>query len=526
MDAEAGSQVVHTNIRALRAEDLPAVVAIERASFRDPWTPEMLADELHQALGWTAVAIDDEGMVVGFLIGRRYPDVWHLMDLAVAPGRRRRGVGRALLRAFLATAAGERRGVLLEVRHGNAPAIALYRAEGFAALSIRRHYYPDTGEDAVVMLHDAIGAVDAGDEPVAAGTSLQAGRGESDASGLDGPLLAIESSCDDTAAAVLTPTGEVLASVSHSQDAIHERYGGVVPEVASRAHVERMSAVVREALQQGGADVADLGGVAATVGPGLIGALLVGVQTAKTIAWSRRLPFYPVNHLHGHLAAAWLADPRAPLPMLTLVASGGHTMLIRVDGRAEFRLLGQTLDDAAGEAFDKGARLLGLGYPGGRELDELASRGDASRYTFPVGLRRSVRPDFSFSGVKTALYYLLRDMTEAERAKNAADVAASYQRAIVSALVEKTLRVAARERVKAVAVAGGVAANSLLRRRLLEEGAEAGFHVVVPPFAYCTDNAAMIGAAALSGPRLEFPDYLPVDASASLELGRWLPGIA
>ena len=197
-----------------------------------------------------------------------------------------------------------------------------------------------------------------------------------------------------------------------------------------------------------------LGGVAATVGPGLIGALLVGVQTAKAIAWSRRLPFHPVNHIHGHLAAAWLADPAAPLPLVTLVASGGHTLLVRVDDRTTFTLLGQTLDDAAGEAFDKGARLLGLGYPGGRELDELAKSGDPEAFSFPIGLKRSAQPDFSFSGVKTALYYLLRAMTAEERTAKAADVAASYRKAIVEALVSKTVQAAEAQGAEALAVAG------------------------------------------------------------------------
>ncbi|OFW55910.1 MAG: tRNA (adenosine(37)-N6)-threonylcarbamoyltransferase complex transferase subunit TsaD [Actinobacteria bacterium RBG_16_64_13] len=340
---------------------------------------------------------------------------------------------------------------------------------------------------------------------------------------LSGPLLAVESSCDDSAAAVLTPSGDVLASVTHSQDSIHERYGGVVPEVASRAHVERMTAVVSEALRQAACGVHELGGVAATVGPGLIGALLVGVQTAKAIAWARRLSFFPVNHIHGHLAAAWLADPDAPFPMVTLVASGGHTVLIRVEDRGTFSLLGQTLDDAAGEAFDKGARLLGLGYPGGRELDELAEQGNAKAFSFPVGLKRSAQPDFSFSGVKTALFYLLRGMDEEQRAASAADIAASYREAIVEALVSKAVRTAGQQKVKTLAVAGGVAANSLLRRRLVETGSKAGFHVVIPPLRYCTDNAAMIGAAALGGPRIEYPDYLDIDASASLSLGQWLP---
>jgi N6-L-threonylcarbamoyladenine synthase len=493
-------------VREMETGDLPSVMAIENASFDSPWSLGMMAGEVGQRLGWSRVAVGPGAGVVGFIIGRRYPDVWHVMNLAVAPPRRRAGVGESLLADFLEAADLAGTEVVLEVRQDNREATALYEAWGFEVVAVRRAYYTDSGEDALMMSR-----------------SVGAGRPRPRSEVLHGPLLAIESSCDDSAAAVLEPEGTVLASISHSQDAIHERYGGVVPEVASRAHVERMTAVIREALRRAGCGVGELGGVAVTVGPGLIGALLVGVQTAKAIAWSRRLPFYPVNHLHGHLAAAWLTDPEVLFPMVTLVASGGHTLLIRVDHRRGFRLLGQTLDDAAGEAFDKGARLLGLGYPGGRELDRLAEKGDPEAFSFPIGLKRSPKPDFSFSGVKTALYYLLRDMTPDERADQAADVAASYRRAIVEALVGKAVEAARRERVSTLAVAGGVAANSLLRRRMVEAGTAAGLEVIIPALAYCTDNAAMIGAAALGGPRLDYPAYLDVDASASLSLGRWLP---
>ncbi len=337
-------------------------------------------------------------------------------------------------------------------------------------------------------------------------------------------LLAIETSCDDTSAALMSLDGRPLSSLVYSQDAMHEKYGGVVPEVASRAHVERISLVIREAMTGAGVGMDDLTRIAVTVGPGLIGALLVGLHTAKTIAWSRRLPLTPVNHLHGHLAAVWLADPGVPFPHVTLVASGGHTALVRVDAPRSFRLLGQTLDDAAGEAFDKGARLLGLGYPGGRELDVLAETGDASAFHFPVGLRRGGNLDFSFSGVKTSLYYVLRDMSPDERAGRAADVAASYRAALVEALVTKLLAAARAERVAAVGVAGGVAANSLLRRRLADDGQSAGLRVVIPPFSFCTDNAAMIAAAALAGPVLAYPEYLDLEAAASLPLGVDIPG--
>lgn len=332
-------------------------------------------------------------------------------------------------------------------------------------------------------------------------------------------LLAIETSCDDTAAAIVHEEGRVLASVSHSQDSIHQKYGGVVPEVASRAHVERATLVVREALDQAGVGMGDLGRVAVTVGPGLIGALLVGLTTAKTIAWSRRLPLTPVHHLHGHLAAVWLTDPTVRFPHVTLIASGGHTTLVRVEAPGRFTVLGQTLDDAAGEAMDKGARLLGLGYPGGRELDLLAEEGDRGAFAFPVALRKAGNLDFSFSGLKTALYYLLRDMEPEERQARAADVAAAYRWAAVEALLWKLFAAARREGIHTIAVAGGVAANSLLRRRLRDEGAAEGFQVVIPSLDFCTDNAAMIGTAALAGPVLPFPVYLGLEAAASLALG-------
>jgi N6-L-threonylcarbamoyladenine synthase len=501
--ARAMACATDRRLREMRAEDVPAVVAIEQASFSEPWEARVFLQELDTDVSWHMVAVGAAGRVLGYLVGRRYPDEWHLMDVAVDPQVRRQGVGQNLLADFLQAADGAHKPVILEVRASNIAAGALYAAHGFTVIGRRRGYYGRGSEDAVVMERP----------PAAEATTWMA----------DGPLLAIETSCDDSAAAVLSAGGQVMATVVHSQDTIHERYGGVVPEVASRAHVERLTAVVREALRQADVEVDALGAVAATVGPGLIGALLVGVQTAKAIAWSRRLPFLPVNHLHGHLAAVWLGDCQAPFPMVTLVASGGHTSLIRVDDKRTFALLGQTLDDAAGEAFDKGARLLGLGYPGGRELDQLAETGDPAAFTFPIGLKRSKRPDFSFSGVKTALYYLLRDMDEGRRRERAADIAASYRQAIVDALVEKTLRAACKEKVATVAIAGGVAANSLLRRRLVDEGRAAGLHVVVPPFPYCTDNAAMIGAAAFSSPMLPYPRYVGIDASASLALGQWMP---
>jgi len=319
-------------------------------------------------------------------------------------------------------------------------------------------------------------------------------------------ILGIETSCDETAAAVLGEDGEIRSNVVASQAELHARYGGVVPEVASRRHLELVSPVVREALDRAGSTLDDVGRVAVTQGPGLVGALLVGISAAKAIAWARRLPLVPVDHLQGHVASLYLGpDPVEP-PFLCLLASGGHTLLLDVRVRGASELLGTTLDDAAGEAFDKGARLLGLGYPGGAAIDRLAREGDASAYDFPVA--RVPGLDFSFSGLKTALLYAVRELAADELERRRADLAASYQRAIVRALVERARAAAAERGLQRIAVVGGVAANSELRGAL----AEAAF----APLELCTDNAAMIASAARYGRSLEYPRYLALDAYASL----------
>ena len=317
-------------------------------------------------------------------------------------------------------------------------------------------------------------------------------------------ILGLETSCDETAAALVTEAGEIRANVVSSQADLHARYGGVVPEVASRRHLELVAPVVREALGEAGATLDEVGTIAVTQGPGLIGALLVGVSAAKALAWARGLPLAPVDHLHGHVASLFLEpDPVEP-PFLCLLASGGHTLLLDVQDRAGYTVLGTSIDDAAGEAFDKGARLLGLGYPGGREIDRLAREGDPDAFSFPVARLDGL--DFSFSGVKTALLYAVRDLNgDAETRR--ADLAASYQRAIVRALVERTLAAAAQAGHEQIAVVGGVAANSELRESL--PGAR------FAPLELCTDNAAMIASAGRYGRRLPYPRYLDLDAYAS-----------
>jgi tRNA N6-adenosine threonylcarbamoyltransferase len=318
-------------------------------------------------------------------------------------------------------------------------------------------------------------------------------------------LLAVETSCDETAAALVTDDGGILANVVSSQAELHARYGGVVPEVASRRHLELVAPVVEEALAAGGAALADVDVVAVTRGPGLIGALLVGISAAKAIAWSRRLPLTPVDHLHGHVASLYLQPQDLEPPFLCLLASGGHTLLLEVRDRRGFTVAGTTLDDAAGEAFDKGARLLGLGYPGGAALDRLAREGDPEAFRFPVA--RVPGLDFSFSGLKTALLYAVRELRPAELERRRADLAASYQRAIVRALVERTLEGAERTGLDRTAVVGGVAANSELRASL--PGA------ALAPLELCTDNAAMIASAARYATAVPFPQYLALDAYAT-----------
>jgi N6-L-threonylcarbamoyladenine synthase len=384
-------------------------------------------------------------------------------------------------------------------------------------------------------------------------------------------ILALETSCDDTCAAVLDADGRLRSSVISSQEA-HARFGGVVPEIASRHHLELVNLIVEQALERAQVALAEIELVAATQGPGLVGALLVGLSTAKALAAARELPFAPVDHLQGHVAANFLADagadeytgpqdgrdgpqragagaaaePPFEPPFVCLIASGGHTLLALVTEHDGFEVLGRTLDDAAGEAFDKGARLLGLGYPGGAALERLAADGDPRAFSFPgspnetIGARppggrsSGARPprarraggtrrkafadslDFSFAGVKTALLYTVRELGDVAVAERAADLAASYQAAIVERLFVRAEQALARTGIERLAVGGGVAANGVLRRRLRD--LDATLHV--PARSLCTDNAAMIASAARFREPLAYPHYLALDAYATGERSR------
>jgi N6-L-threonylcarbamoyladenine synthase len=327
-------------------------------------------------------------------------------------------------------------------------------------------------------------------------------------------ILAIETSCDDTCAAVVDGS-HILSNVISSQDEAHAKFGGIVPEVASRHHLELTVPVVESALDEAGVSLDEIGAVAVTAGPGLIGALLVGLSTAKALAASRRLPLIPVDHLQGHVAANFLEPEPLEPPFLCLVASGGHTMLAAVRDRQGHEVLGQTLDDAAGEAFDKVARLLGLGFPGGPALQRLAAGGDPGAFEMPVAMARDPGFDFSFSGLKTALFYLCRELGPEGVEARRADLAASFQAAVVAQLTAKLKRALKRGEWEAVALGGGVAANGPLREAVAALCEERGLRLKLVPLELCTDNAAMIAAAARHAPRVEHPGYLSYDAFAS-----------
>ena len=324
-------------------------------------------------------------------------------------------------------------------------------------------------------------------------------------------VLGIETSCDETAAAVVANGSDVMSNIVSSQIDIHARYGGVVPEVASRAHVKMMTPVVAEAMVEAGVEPKDLTAIAATVGPGLIGSLLIGVSTAKSLALAWNKPFVAVNHLEAHLYSSFLEDPDLELPVVVLLVSGGHTMLILMEGHGQYRLLGQTLDDAAGEAYDKVARYLGLGYPGGPIIDKMAADGDPEHVRFPRAMAKDGY-DFSFSGLKTSVVNYVRKNPDVSDV----DVAASFQEAVVDVLLTKARRAVAEYDAKGLCLAGGVAANSALRARAVEYAEADGVNAFIPSRSMCTDNAAMIASAGWWRLHSDGPASLDQGANSSL----------
>ena len=309
-------------------------------------------------------------------------------------------------------------------------------------------------------------------------------------------ILAIESSCDETAAAVVRNGREVLSNVIYTQIDMHTVYGGVVPELASRAHIEKINYVVQKALDDAGMTLNEIDAVAVTYGPGLVGALLVGVGFAKAIAWAAGKPLIGVNHIEGHICANYIEHPDLEPPYLGLIVSGGHTHLIIVEDWAEFRILGRTVDDAAGEAFDKVARAIGLGYPGGPKIDRVSKEGDPDAIVFPKAKVNGSEYNFSFSGLKSAVLNYLNHAQMTGEEVNKADLAAGFQKSVVDVLCEHTVKAAREHSIKKVALAGGVASNTALREGLAKACRENDLVLSVPSPVYCTDNAAMIGVAA------------------------------
>ena len=308
-------------------------------------------------------------------------------------------------------------------------------------------------------------------------------------------ILGVETSCDETSAAVIQGN-EVLSSIISSQE-IHAQFGGVVPELASRAHIRLIVSIVEKALQEAGKSAQNLEGLAVTYGPGLVGALLVGLNFIKGLSASLKIPFIGINHIEGHIYGNLITQASYDFPIIFLIVSGGHTQLVLMEDHLQYRIVGQTRDDAVGEAFDKGAKMLGLGYPGGPQIDRLAARGDAGFVQFPRAWLKDSAFDFSYSGLKTALLTYIKDQGEEKVKEKLNDVCASYQAAAVEVLVKKTIHTAEHFGAKRVAIAGGVAANSLLRKWLTEACAEKNLTLYLPEFKYCTDNAAMIARAGL-----------------------------
>ncbi len=492
-------------VRPLLETDLERVVAIERATFPTPWTRGMFVDELLQGRSRAWFVADSPWGLLGYAGLMEVDGEGHILNLAVRGDARGRGIGAALLEAVFDEALRrELARLTLEVRPSNVAARAMYAAAGFSEEGRRPGYYADSGEDAIVMwtgplssegMQIAMSAVSKRAADIGAVTIERDGSGLEATSSND-VILAIETSCDETAAAVLRGGREVLSSVVASQVDFHARFGGVVPEIASRKHVEAISGVVDEALTLAGIGLRDVTAIAVTYGPGLVGALVVGVAYAKGLALASGLPLVGVNHLEGHLFANVLKEPDIEPPLVALLVSGGHTSLIHVPAWGEYHTLGSTLDDAAGEAFDKVAKALGLGYPGGPAISRLAVDGDAAAIPFPRAMINTADLDFSLSGLKTAVITYIRKEEQAGRELNLPDISASFQAAVIDVQVSKALRAVAETGVSTFLIGGGVSANPALRAALTTAMNARGVRVSVPPFDLCTDNAAMIAAAA------------------------------
>lgn len=507
-------------IRSLDRDDLEQVIAIESAVFPEPWARAMFEVELtRDDRIW--LAAEHDGELLGYAGAMTVDDEAHVMNLAVREDSRGCGIGKALLSALFEALVGRGvRRVTLEVREHNDSAISMYESAGLHDVGVRPGYYGAGTEAAVIMWTDDLespGAAARRDVMRRSATAALARFGRPSGSEV---ILAIETSCDETAAAVMRGGTELLASVVASQIDFHARFGGVVPEIASRKHTEAIVAVVDEALAAAGSALglnqplgfSGIDAIAVTYGPGLVGALVVGLAYAKGLSCASELPLIGVNHLEGHIMINAFDDPRVVPPLIALVVSGGHTSLVHVPRWGEYHTLGETLDDAAGEAFDKVAKVLGLGYPGGPVISRLAQQGNPEAIAFPRAMMHSGDYSFSLSGLKTAVINHIRHEQQAGREIDLPDLAASFQQAVIDVQVAKAVRAVEEHGVSTFCLAGGVAANRALRDALTRAMGERGVHVSVPPFEHCTDNAAMIALAGTF--RFRHGDLLDLSAEA------------
>lgn len=479
MDAKRDVNLI---VRYATIEDLTALVDIEQKSFDDPWSELMISSAIrHHDADFLVAEI--EGLVVGYLCYNNVAGEVNILGIAVLPDFRQTGIGGIMLGHLIDIAKRhEAIGITLECRVSNEPAIALYKKYNFVNEGIRAGYYDD-GEDAYIMW-------------------LRFGM----------IVLAIETSCDETSCAILRGERDLLANVVHSQIDLHQVYGGVVPEIASRNHLLKIRDVTRAALKDAGIGLEDVDAIAATRGPGLIGALLVGLTYSKALAYSLSKPFIGIHHIEGHIAANYLVHETLKPPYLCLVVSGGHTHLVNVKSYTRFEVIGRTLDDAVGEAYDKIARVLGLGYPGGPAVEREALKGEPS-IAFPNP--RVEGFDFSFSGLKTAVLNYINAEKQRGNKVNVQDVCASFQKAVIDILRTKTEEALRQTGHTSFALAGGVAANKSIRKALRFDGVESFY----PPLSLCTDNAAMIASAAHYYLREGYTSPLNVNASPSIKIG-------
>ncbi len=482
-------------IRPMSFEHIPQVWEIERRIFPLPWTKDMFTSEISDRPRSSYFIAEDNEKVIGYAGMFTVADEAHITNLAVTPEYQKRGIGTALVVELLERCLERRaRHIVLEVRKSNIRARKLYERFGFKEVGIRKAYYEDNKEDAVVLCTGDILNPNYRYELNTIRSSVL--EKNIKLFSKEKIILAIETTCDETSVAVVGNGFRILSNLIASQVNLHKKYGGVVPELAARRHLEAINPMVEEALTQAQVELNDLSAIAVSIGPGLVGALLVGLAAAKVFSWVLNVPMIGVNHLEGHIYANFMENPKISPPFVSLVVSGGHTLLVYVPEWGIFELLGETLDDAAGEAFDKIAGFLDLGYPGGPLIDELSRKGNPHAIEFPRALLHTHDYNFSLSGLKTAVLNYVTALKKKEQKVSVADIAASFQEAVIEVQVEKSIRAAQEKGSDKILLAGGVASNTALRDRFEKRASQLGVSVHSPSPVLCTDNAAMIGGAA------------------------------